>query len=96
MGPCDFSAPAKRDLHEIGRYIARDNADAADALVDRIKATCELLAANPMMGQRRLGFTDPDLRSFSIGNYVLYFRPRENGIVIARVLHGSRDHSQLL
>jgi toxin ParE1/3/4 len=31
------------------------------------------------------------LRSLSVGNYVIFYRPRENGLVIIRVLNGSRD-----
>jgi toxin ParE1/3/4 len=33
----------------------------------------------------------PGCRSFSVGNYVVFFRPIKNGIEVARIVHGSRD-----
>jgi toxin ParE1/3/4 len=33
----------------------------------------------------------PSLRSFPVGKYVIFYRPIENGIEIARILHGARD-----
>jgi plasmid stabilization system protein ParE len=29
---------------------------------------------------------------FSAGNYVIYFRPKKQGVSIAAVYHGARDH----
>jgi len=31
----------------------------------------------------------------SVGVYVIFFRPTENGVEIARVVHGSRDLSRI-
>ena len=31
------------------------------------------------------------LRSFPVGNYVILYRPLENGVEVVRVVHGSRD-----
>jgi hypothetical protein len=33
----------------------------------------------------------PHLRSFPIGNYVIFYRLTQEGIEVARVLHGARD-----
>jgi toxin ParE1/3/4 len=81
---------AERDIDAIWDYIAQDSATAANGVLRRIFATCELLASQPMMGEARpeLG---RDLRSMSVGSYVIYFRPHEGGIGVARVLHGARD-----
>jgi len=49
-----------------------------------------------MMGERRPEFATGQYRSFSVGNYVIYFRPIEDGILVARVQHGARDHRGLL
>jgi toxin ParE1/3/4 len=90
MGRVLRTQRARLDLLEIWLYIAKDSRTAADRLADRIDATCSALAQQPLMGQARpeLG---PDLRSFSVGNYVIYFRPLPDGIEVARVLSGARD-----
>jgi len=33
----------------------------------------------------------PDLRSLPVGNYLIFYMPVEDGIVVVRVLHGMRD-----
>jgi plasmid stabilization system protein ParE len=33
----------------------------------------------------------PNLRSVSVGNYVVFFEPRNYGICVIRVLHGRRN-----
>jgi toxin ParE1/3/4 len=86
-----YSAAADEDLADIAAYIARDKPSAARRWVQTIREKCELLAGHPMMGEERPGFGVPGCRSFSVGNYVLFFRPIENGIEVARIVHGSRD-----
>jgi len=89
--PNVFRAPlAERDLEDIWRYIANDSLSAADHLIDRIEEKCQLRATNPEMGQPRPELA-PGLRSFSVGNYVVFYRPIEGGIEVARVVHGARD-----
>ncbi len=87
---------AHRDLEELWDHIAEENPSAADRFLDRIQQSCTQLAAQPEMGQRRPEFASGQYRSFSIGAYVVYYRPLPDGIVIARVLHGARDHGRLL
>jgi toxin ParE1/3/4 len=81
---------AEEDLLEIWVYIARDNEAAANRLYDRIERACATLAEHPHIGLER-----PELIqgvfSFPIGNYVIYYRPIEEGIEVVRVLHGARD-----
>ena len=51
---------------------------------------------HPEMGELRAEFATGCYRSFSVGNYVIYYAPAPDGILIARVLHGARDHNSLL
>jgi toxin ParE1/3/4 len=37
----------------------------------------------------------PALRSLSVGNYLIFYRPLADGIEIVRVLHGARDIDSL-
>jgi toxin ParE1/3/4 len=49
-----------------------------------------------MMG-RRYGFTDPEFESVRVWhvrgfrNYLIFYRPIDNGVEVVRVLHGARD-----
>ncbi len=98
MGRLEMSPDARRDLVEIGQYIARQSGSwrRADSFLDLVYQTCEVLAAQPEMGELRVEFATGQFRSFSVGNYVIYFCPAPDGILIARVLHGARDHGALL
>ena len=85
---------AALDIEEIGLYIAQDSPDAALRIVNRLYALFQILAENPMMGQSREHLA-PDLRSFSMGRYLIFYRPMENGIEVVRVLNASRDIGSL-
>jgi toxin ParE1/3/4 len=85
---------AEADLIEIWTYIAQDSLTRADKLLDEIDEKSQILAHSPLIGKARdeLG---PKIRSFPIGNYVLFYQPIEDGIEIIRVLHGARDIAAL-
>ena len=85
---------SRSDLVEILLYVRRDNPRAARRLLDTIHDKLNLLAEFPGLGQpcddlARL------LRSFPIGNYVLFYRRMKDGIQLVRVLHGRRDLRQV-
>lgn len=88
------SSQSEQDVYEIAVFIARDNPDAAIRLVDRFDETLKMLAENPMAGRAREELA-PDVRSFPVGNYLLFYRPKQNGIELIRVLHGARDLRRL-
>jgi len=81
---------AEADLIEIWTYIAQDSPTRADKLLDEIDEKSQTLAQSTFIGKARdeLG---SKIRSFPIGNYVLFYQPIEDGIEIIRVLHGARD-----
>jgi toxin ParE1/3/4 len=81
---------AEADLDEIWLYIARGDPDAADRFIDLIEERCSLLAENPLMGRSRPDLA-PGLRSFPVGNYIIFYNPIEGGIEIVRVVNGARD-----
>ena len=81
---------AEADLDEIWWHIAQDNADNADALLDKIEERCLVLAQFPFMGVSRDELM-PSLRSISVGNYMIFYLPIEEGIDVVRVLSGIRD-----
>jgi toxin ParE1/3/4 len=50
-----------------------------------------MLAANPHGGPRREDLA-PGLRFYPVGNYLIFYRPGDDGIILVRVLHGARDY----
>ena len=88
--PYRLSTLAEQDLEEIWSYVAKDaSATTADRLIDAIFDRFELLTEQPRMGRNRPEFGE-GVRSFVVESYVIYYR-QERDILIARVLHGSRD-----
>lgn len=90
MSRCEFSPRARRDLHEIRDYIARDSPRAAAEFTDFLEERCRSLAKFPEMGQRCEQLTQA-LRCFTAGNYVIFYRPIDDGIEVVRVVSGARD-----
>ena len=95
MPRVDYAQEADEDLVGIADFIARDKPEAARRWIQRIREVCETLAMRPEMGELRRGFGVSGCRSFSVGSYVLFFRPTSDGIEVARVVHGSRDMRNL-
>jgi toxin ParE1/3/4 len=81
---------AESDLEEIWWYIAQDNPDAADRMLDRIDERCAAVAEFPIMGASREELF-PSLRSFTVGKYVVFYLPQDDGIEVVRVIPGMGD-----
>lgn len=90
MNEVILSQLAEADLTDIWVFVAQDNAEAADRLVDQLHEKCQFLANSPKLGRQRPELA-PSIRSFTVGNYVIFYRESSNGIEVARVLHGRRD-----
>jgi toxin ParE1/3/4 len=98
MAVLQLSPAAQQDLVDIGVHIVFQTGSRGIArrFLEKIVTACELLATNPEMGERRPEFATGKYRSFSVGVYVIYFMPVLDGLWIARILHGARDHGALL
>ena len=81
---------ARADLAEIWAYIAEDSPDRADAFVDLVDSKFQALSRRPGLGRRRPELNS-DIRSLTVGRYVVFYLPLSRGIEVVRVLHGSRD-----
>ena len=91
MAKVTYAPEADDDIFGIVAFIARDKPEAARNWMRKIRETCVTIATQPNMGEERPGFGVPGCRSFSVGTYVIFFRVIEDGIEIARLIHGSRD-----
>jgi toxin ParE1/3/4 len=86
-----FKSPqAEVDLFGIWEFVAADNTRAVDALIDRIEAAFDTLAETPFAGRARSDLVK-DLRSFPVGNYIIFYVPISDGIEVVRVMHGRQD-----
>lgn len=90
MSTAEYSPKALDDLKVIFDYIARDRPEAAARTVERVLKSCDTLATAPELGSPRDELA-PTLRAFSVGSYVVYYRPHPNGVRVERVLHAARD-----
>ncbi len=85
-----ISPAAQGDLEDCWLYIARDNPEAGDRLLDTIEKKMAMLAKHPHLGRAcvELG---PNLHRFPAGPCVIFYRIQAGHIEIVRVLHGARD-----
>jgi toxin ParE1/3/4 len=91
MARLTITDSAIADLQEIYYYIAQDKVEAARKFIERLRLKARLLAKNPRIGRNRTVDLRPDLYSFPVGKYILFYTLQTGGIVLIRVLHGSRD-----
>ncbi len=91
MSRIRFTSLAEADLLELWLTIAEENLVAADKSLDIIQETVALLANQPEMGRSRPELAS-GLRSFPTRTpYIIFYLPKEDGLLIVRVLHHARD-----
>lgn len=84
------------DLDEIWLYLAHEaSPSVADRFLRHLAEKMQGLAENPLMGRDRSD-RRPDLRSWPVGSYMIFYRALPDGIEVVRVLHGSRDIDSVL
>jgi toxin ParE1/3/4 len=87
---------ALADLAEQSEYIRQHNPQAALRFLAAVEDTFRRLASLPGIGER-FETSNPvfhDLRCFSISQFppfVVYYRPLADGIIVIRVIRGTRD-----
>jgi toxin ParE1/3/4 len=86
---------AENDLIDIWAYIARDNPDAADRVLDVLDAKSRALAQNPKMGMARDDIA-AGVRHFPVGNYLILYREVRGGVEVVRYVHGMRRLQDLV
>jgi toxin ParE1/3/4 len=87
---------ADADIDAAFLYIAKDSLDAAIRFLVAVRADARNLAAMPGMGATR-DFSRADLKGvkfWPVGgfrNFLIFYRPIEDGIEVLRVIHGARN-----
>ena len=85
-----ISRDAETDLTLIWVYYAERSERAAKRIRYEISSNYQLLLQFPSMGRKREEIRK-GLRSFPIGDYVIFYRELADGIEVLRVLHGAQD-----
>lgn len=93
MRRLNFLDDAKSNLADISDQIeaSSGSAQTAQAFVARIIAQCERLATLPGTLGRSRSELMPEMRSFPLGRYVIFFRYIGEQVDIVNVLRGARD-----
>jgi toxin ParE1/3/4 len=91
MATAHRSARAEIDFIEIWGHIANDDPLAADRQLDLLDEACRMLAGHQHAGKSRDDLAH-GLRFFPVGNYLVFYTARDDGITVVRVLHGARDY----
>jgi|SRR6266853_1062678 len=86
---------ASVDLATIWALIAENSIKHADRFAVLIDDHFQELSRRPQMGRSRSELA-PDLRSFPVRQYVIFYLPLPKGIEVVRVLHGARDIESIL
>lgn len=96
MGRILRTLQAVDDVLEIWHRIAIEQrrVATADQLVRRFEEILKHLAEQPFVGTACDEYS-PGLRCFTVGSFVLFFRPLPDGVRLIRVLHGSRNFEGL-
>ena len=94
MAAVQFARSAQTDLLEAWLFIAEENPDAADRVLDVIEREANILATQPLMGRARPELAD-GVRSWPTTTaYILYYVSATDGIAVVRILHHARDDRQ--
>jgi len=88
------TAQAEQDLIDLWLYIAQDNPDAADRMLDELESKFQLLAEQPYLGPARPEIAQ-EMRLFPVGSYLILYREVTGGVEIVRVVHGARKWMDL-
>ena len=90
-----LSPQADAELTGIFDYIAKDRPRAAIRVVGKIIKRFQDLAEHPLSGEAQPKY-GVDIRFSTVENYLIVYRPVNQGIEIVRVIHGARDYDVLL
>jgi plasmid stabilization system protein ParE len=82
---------ATDDLEEIRQYIAADNPDAADRVVDEILDAIAALVPMPNIGHYRWDLTSLPIRFWTVRRYLVAYASAESPLLMLAILHGNRD-----
>ena len=88
------SAQFDEDLIAIWQFVARDSAESATRLLERIDARIQVLPQFPFVGESQPQH-GRNARRIIVGNYLVYYDVLDDAIHVLRVFHASRKIENL-
>ena len=95
MPRIEKTSRAESDAIDIWLYISKDSDVAVSHMLHQIEDRLRSLANMPLSAED-VSYIAPNIRRSSVGSYVIYYRPMDNGIQVLRILHGAREPGDLL
>ncbi|MBK8455329.1 MAG: type II toxin-antitoxin system RelE/ParE family toxin [Thiofilum sp.] len=87
---------AEQDILDIYVYSYREfGEDKAESYYETLSAHFDLLATNPKLGTD-FGHVKAQVRRSTCASHSIYYRLKNNDVLILRVLHQSRDPARFL
>ena len=89
---------AEAEIDAIWLYLATEsqNTAIADRFVEQVTERLVLLANYPHLGRSRTSDLGQGLRSFPVGDYVIFYRAQgQTDVYILHIIHGARDLNSL-
>ena len=96
MARAELMPAANRDVIDIAFTISADRPRVAARFLGRLNHLFGLLAKHPHLGERYRTSRYREARRFPVDSYVIYYAPTDYGVLIIRILHGARDHTDLI
>lgn len=91
-----LSPRARVDLQSIWSFIAVENREAADRMIDELLAAFEYLADWPGSGHTRRDLTERNFLFWPVRSYLVVYREKQAPLQIVAILHGARDIPSVL
>lgn len=83
---------ALKDMQAIADYIAQDNINAANSLINNFYAAFKSACHHPEIGSTIVGYHDREVRKIVINkHYIIFYKKIDNIIHILRVLGSYQD-----
>jgi len=86
-----FHPDAFADLDDIWEFIAADNLNAADRVLEEIHETIRALVLFPQQGHTRSDLTSRPLRFHPVRDFLIAYAPNGKPLVVMAILHGRRN-----
>jgi plasmid stabilization system protein ParE len=86
---------ANAEIEAICDYIARENADAADRMDEKLHEAIRYLSAMREIGHTRSDVKNSNYRFWVVGTYVIAYRLEKSVLIVSRVLHRARDFRRI-
>jgi toxin ParE1/3/4 len=96
MPDYELTDATKKDLRGVSAYTEKTwGKEQEKAYREILRAALRVIAKAPKIGQKRDELAE-DLRSFPVGNHIVYYVEKGKGIKIARILHPSMDREKAI